>query len=146
MCSHRDLDRTELLHGDLTRRILITFFEVYNELGSGFLESVYRVAFARALRDEGLNVEQEWPIDVFFRHVIVGRFHADLVVNNCVVVELKTVRTLLPEHHAQLIHYLRATTFEVGLLLNFGRSPEYKRLVYSNKNKGSTRVNPRQID
>ena len=130
-----DIDGAELLYGGLTRRIIGTFFMVYNELGTGFLETVYRAALARALHDEGLQVEQEWPIDVFFRNAIVGRFHADLIVETRVILELKAVRTLLPEHHGQLINYLRATTMEVGLLLNFGRSPEFKRLIYSNKTK-----------
>lgn len=123
--------------GELTRRILVAYFAVYNELGSGFLESVYRVALARALEEEGIQVEQEAPIDVFFRKAVVGRFHADLVVEDCVVIEIKAVRALLPAHDAQLIHYLRATTIEVGLLLNFGKTPEFKRLIYSNKRKKS---------
>lgn len=145
MRTDRAVGSTAFPHADVTRRILITFFEVYNELGSGFLESVYRSALARALQDAGLHVEQEWPIDVYFRNALVGRFHTDLLVDNRVILELKTVRTLLPEHHAQLIHYLRATRFEVGLLLNFGRSPEHKRLIYSNENKRSTCANLRQI-
>ncbi len=132
-----DLGSAEFLHGELTHRILVTFFAVYNELGAGFLESVYRVALSRALQEEGLRVEQEWPVDVFFTHAVVARFHADLVVDQRLVLQLKAVRTLLPEHNAQLIHYLRATTFEVGLLLNFGKSPEFKRLVYSNGHKKS---------
>ncbi len=125
----------DLVHGALTNRILRTFFDVYNELGTGFLETVYRAALARALRDAGLEVVVEWPIDVYFRGEIVGRFQADLVVENQIILELKAIRTLLPEHQAQLINYLRATPLEVGLLLNFGKSPEFKRRIYSNKNK-----------
>ena len=74
-----------LLHRDLTHRILVTFFAVYNELGAGFLESVYRVALARALKEDAIRVEEEWRVDVYFRHAIVGRFHADLVVEESVV-------------------------------------------------------------
>lgn len=127
---------TDLIHGELTNRILKTFFQVYNELGTGFLESIYRVAFARALRDSGLQVEPEWPIEVFFRGEVIGRFQADVVVEDLVIVELKAVRLLLPEHQAQVIHYLRASPIEVGLLLNFGKSPQFKRFAYSNANKG----------
>ena len=121
--------------GEVTRRILVTFFDVYNELGAGFLESVYGAALARALTEDGLRVQRECPIDVFFRGDVVGRFHADLVVEERVVLELKVVRALLPEHHAQLINYLRATSFEIGLLLNFGKTPDFKRLIYSNGHK-----------
>ncbi|HVT39136.1 MAG TPA: GxxExxY protein [Gemmatimonadaceae bacterium] len=124
-----------LLHGKLTGRIIIAFFEVYNELGHGFLEVVYHAALARALRDHGLHVDREVPIDVFFRQIVIGRFHADLVVEARVVGELKAVRRILPEHEAQLLHYLRATAMEVGLVLNFGPRPDFKRLIYSNSMK-----------
>jgi GxxExxY protein len=124
-----------LLHGKLTERIIVAFFEVYNELGHGFLEVVYHAALARALRDRGLHVDREVPIDVFFRQAVIGRFHADLVVEARVVVELKAVRRILPEHEAQLLHYLRATAMEVGLVLNFGPRPDFKRLIYSNSMK-----------
>ena len=121
-----------LLHAEITRRVLVTFFEVYNELGAGFLESVYRAALARALTISGAVVDQEVPIDVFFRHAVIGRFYADLVVENRVVVEVKAVRSLVPEHEAQLLHFLRATAMEIGLLLNFGPRPAFQRLIYSN--------------
>ncbi len=125
----------DLIHGRLTNRILRSFFDVYNELGTGFLETVYRAALARALRDAGLQVVVDWPIEVHFRGEIVGRFQGDVVVENQVILELKAIRTILPEHHAQLINYLRATRLEVGLLLNFGKSPEFKRCAYSNTKK-----------
>ena len=121
-----------LLHAEITRRVLVTFFALYNELGTGFLESVYRTALARALTASGAVVDQEVPIDVFFRHAVIGRFYADLVVDNRVIVEVKAVRGFVPEHKAQLLHYLRATAMEVGLLLNFGRRPQFQRLIYSN--------------
>ena len=125
----------DLIHGRLTNRILRSFFDVYNELGTGFLETVYRAALARALRDAGLQVVVDWPIEVHFRGEIVGRFQGDVVVENQVILELKAIRTILPEHHAQLINYLRATRLEVGLLLNFGKSPEFKRFAYSKTKK-----------
>jgi GxxExxY protein len=124
-----------LVHGEITRKILVTFFEVYNELGTGFLESVYHTALSQALTAKGMGVAREVPIDVFFRQAVIGRFYADLVVDDRVIIELKAARTLAPEHHAQLLHYLRATAMEVGLLLNFGPRPQFQRLVFSNSLK-----------
>jgi GxxExxY protein len=97
-------------------------FEVYNELGTGFPESVYHTALAQALAAAPLHIDREVPIDVFFRHAVIGRFAADLVVENRVIVEVMAVRRLLPEHQAQLLHYLRATAMEVGLTSGPGRS------------------------
>jgi GxxExxY protein len=124
-----------LQHGELTRRVIITFFEVYNELGAGFLESVYQVALAQALSAKGVRTDREVPIDVFFRYAVIGRFYADLVVENRVIVEVKAVRCLAREHQTQLLHYLRGTAMEVGLLLNFGVRPQFRRLIYTNDRK-----------
>ncbi len=124
-----------LRDGEVSRRILGSFFDVYNELGTGFLQSVYQASLIEALRATGLHVEREVGIDVYFRTAFVGKFFADLVVENRVVVEIKAVRTLAHEHEGQLIHYLRATTMEVGLLLNFGPSPQFKRKIFSNTHK-----------
>jgi len=108
---------------------------VNNELGDGFLESVYESALYIVLTGYGLCVERQKDISAIFRGDIIGDFKADLIVNEKVIVELKAVRTLDPAHEAQLINYLRATNIEVGLLLNFGRKPEFKRFVYDNKRK-----------
>jgi GxxExxY protein len=124
-----------LVHGETTRKILVTFFEVYNELGTGFLESVYQAALAQALTAKNMRVTREVGIDVFFRHAVIGRFYADLVVDDRVIIEVKAARAIAPEHHAQLLHYLRATAMEVGLLLNFGPQPKFQRLVFSNTSK-----------
>lgn len=122
-------------HAELTRRIIVTFFAVYNELGPGFLESVYRIALSRALAEHGVRTDREVPIDVFFRHAVIGRFYADLVVENRVIVEVKAVRCLAREHQTQLLHYLRGTAMELGLLLNFGPRPQFRRMIYSNERK-----------
>lgn len=135
MTAAADGNPGELRHGTITRPILVTFFEVYNELGSGFLESIYQTAIARALAAKGLRVEREVPIDVFFRCAVIGRCFADLVVEDRVIVEVKAVRRLVPEHEVQLLHYLRATAMEVGLLLNFGPRPQFQRLIFSNARK-----------
>ncbi|BCA80090.1 GxxExxY protein [Desulfuromonas sp. AOP6] len=117
-----------MLLEDLTQRILKTSFQVSNELGSGFLESVYENALLVALRDEGMRASSQVPLNVPFRGVIVGHFVADLVVEDKVLVELKAVKALAPEHVAQVLNYLKATKIEVGLLINFGNPKlEYRR-------------------
>ncbi len=87
------------------------------------------------LRQSRLDVEQQPRIDVHYRGILVGEYFAELVVNNCVIVELKAVPKILPQHEAQLLNYLRATDFEVGLLLNFGPKPTHKRRIYENSRK-----------
>ena len=120
---------------EITNIILGSFYEVYNELDDGFLESVYENALYIVLTGYGLCVEKQKSISVFFRGKVIGDFKADLIVNEKVIVELKAVRTLAPAHEAQLINYLKATNIEVGLLLNFGRKPEFKRFIFDNKRK-----------
>jgi GxxExxY protein len=130
-------------HKETTQRILKVFFEVYNELGCGFLESVYRESMAIALRAAGLDVEKEFPLIARFRGETVGAFKADLVVCGAIIVELKAVRSLGAMHEAQILNYLRASVLEVGLLLNLGPKPQVKRLAFSNLRKGprAARIN-----
>lgn len=125
----------DLKHGLITDKILRVFYEVYNELGHGFLESVYQRSLLLALESVGLNVCSRIAIPVWFRGTQVGRFEADLLVENCVLLELKAVRTLDSSHRTQLMNYLRATEIEVGLLLNFGEKPEFKRVIFDNLKK-----------
>ena len=122
-------------HATLSRRVIGVFYEVYNELGPGFLESVYQRAFAIALADAGLHFEREIPVRVHFRGTPVGDFRPDFVVGQSLLVELKAVRDLATEHQAQLLNYLRASPFEVGLLLNFGLEPTIRRLAFANQRK-----------
>ena len=119
----------------LTRKIIGVFYDVYNELGAGFLESVYQKSLALALESAGFKVCSRVDIPVWFRGQQVGQFEADLLVENCVLLELKAARALDPAHEAQLLNYLRATNIEVGLLLNFGPRPVIKRLAYDNVRK-----------
>jgi GxxExxY protein len=122
-----------LLHEELTAKILSACFEVSNELGSGFLEAVYQNALVIVLRQRGIKVKAQVPISVAFRGEEIGSYYADLLVEDKIIVELKAVSTLAPEHQAQVINYLKATGFEVGLLVNFGRPKlEYKRLEKKN--------------
>ena len=108
---------------------------MYNTLGYGFLEKVYENSLAIELRESGLSVVQQKPISVFYNDTNVGEYFADLLVENAVIVELKSVERLIAAHEAQLLNYLRATNIEVGLLLNFGQSPDQKRKVYTNDRK-----------
>ena len=118
-----------LLYEELTAKILEACFEVSNELGAGFLESVYQKALLIALRDKDLKAQAQYPLQVTFRGESVGEFYADILVEGKVIVELKAVTALAPEHQAQVINYLKATGIEVGLLINFGRPKlEYRRL------------------
>jgi len=128
-------DKRGLRHKELTETIIGVFYEVYNELGHGFLESVYENAFEAALTSKGLDVRRQIEVPVWFRGKKVGNFVADMLIARCVLLELKAVRTLDPSHEAQLLNYLRATEIEVGLLFNFGIKPEFKRLAYDNSRK-----------
>jgi GxxExxY protein len=128
-------DKLRFKHQGLTRKIIGVFYDVYNELGHGFLESVYEAAMLIALREAGLKAEPQLPIAVYFRGTRVGDFRADLLVEDAVLLELKAARALDSSHEAQLLNYLRATEIEAGLLLNFGIEPEFKRLAYDNERK-----------
>jgi GxxExxY protein len=128
-------------HGEITDRVLRVFYEVYNELGGGFLESVYHTAFALALKEVGLLVTSQVAVPVYFRGVMVGDFRADLVINGSVLLELKALQSLDRTHEAQVIHYLRATPLEVALLFNFGPKPQFKRFLLDNEQK-KIRVHP----
>ncbi len=125
-----------LRHQDVTDRILHAFYKkVYHQLGHGFLERVYEQAMAYELRRMGLRVDQQAKIDVHYEGIIVGEYFADLVVEEAVIVDLKAVERLQADHEAQLLNYLRATPYEVGLLLNFGPTPEVRRKIYDNERK-----------
>ena len=135
METDRSSPARDLIARPLTQRVLGVFYDVYNELGFGFLESVYAHAMLIALRDAGVAVERERRVPVFFRGNQIGEYRADLLVADTVILELKTARSIDASHTAQLLHYLRATHFEVGLVLNFGLRPQFKRLVFTNEQK-----------
>jgi len=122
-------------HSELTDLIIAVFYDVYNELGFGFLESVYRNSLRLALMDKGLTVEQEVPVTVFFRGRNVGDFRADLVVNGTILLELKTAEQIVAAHESQVLNYLRSTALELGLILNFGPKPQVRRLLLDNSRK-----------
>ena len=130
-------DPEKFRHRDLTERIIGAFYEVYNELGFGFLESVYHRAMLHALTQAGLLAETEVGLPVYFRGCLVGDFSADIFVERAVILELKAVEELHPAHEAQLLNYLKASPIELGLLLNFGPKPRVRRLIFSNDRKRS---------
>lgn len=122
-----------MIHRELTDKTLKAFYRVYNTLGYGFLEKVYENAMLLELRSMGLDCERQKPIEVFYKEQRVGEYFADLVVEECVILELKAAEGLVEEHEYQLINYLKATDIEVGLLLNFGKKPQFKRKVFTNQ-------------
>ncbi len=127
--------RSILKHGEITDKILAAFYAVYKVLGYGFLEKLYVNALIIELEKLGLKVEHNVPIQVYYAGNVIGEYFADLVVENRVIVEVKAVKALTEEHEAQLLNYLKATEYEVGLLLNFGPKPEKLRRAFDNTRK-----------
>jgi len=130
---------SNFLHSEITDLILKAYYQVYNKLGFGFLEKVYESAMMIELKRLDLKCERQKPITVNYDGIDIGEYFADIIVNDCVIIELKAAENLCPEHEAQLVNYLKATEIEVGLLLNFGKEPKFKRRVltseYKNLNK-----------
>jgi GxxExxY protein len=126
---------TEFIHQELSSEIIKCFYKVYNTLGFGFLEKVYENALRLELIKNGLRVEKQMPITVYYEDHVVGEYFADLVVEKKIILELKAAEDLCEEHELQLINYLKATDYEIGLLLNFGKKPEVRRKIFSNENK-----------
>jgi GxxExxY protein len=124
-----------LLHFDLSQIVIGAFFDTFNELGGGFPEKVVSRALAIAIREKGLTVVQEMELPVWFRGRSIAIFQADLVVENKLIVEVKTAPEIQEFHRVQLLHYLKATDIEVGLIVNFGREPKFRRQVYENSRK-----------
>jgi GxxExxY protein len=116
---------------EISRKILAASFEVYNNLGNGFLEKVYENALMLELKNQGLDCVNQLPVDVVYKDNIVGSYYADIVVENKVIIELKTCKNITDEHRAQILNYLKAVKYKVGYLINFGNESklEYKRMV-----------------
>ena len=119
----------ELLHKNITDIILKSYYKVFNNLGYGFLEKVYENALFYELKKQGLVCEKQKPIKVYYDEIQVGEYYADIIVNECIIIELKAAESLAEEHEFQLINYLKATDIEVGLVLNFGKNPQFKRKI-----------------
>ncbi len=128
-------DERRYKYSELTEQIIGIFYEVYNELGAGFLEKVYEEAMMVIFRERGIAFQQQASIPVWFHGQQIGFYDADLVVNGVVLLELKACKALDSSHEAQLLHYLRSTEIEIGLLLNFGPKPQIRRLAFENERK-----------
>lgn len=124
-------------HSELTGKILGAFFQLHKELGFGFSEKVYESALEVLLTELGMIVARQKEIYVYYHGKVVGEYKADMIVNGVVLLEIKSVETLIDAHDAQLLNYLKATELEVGLLFNFGRQAEFHRKIYDNPRKGS---------
>ena len=130
-----------LKHEELTERIIKVFYSVYNELGHGFLESVYEESMAVCFREAGLRFSRQCAVPVWFHGQKVGEFRADFIVEDAVLLELKALQSLDAMHHAQLVNYLSATELEVGLLLNFGPKPQiHRRMLDNHRKKGLAQI------
>lgn len=124
-----------LLHEELTDAIIKTFYEVYNELGYGFLEKVYQNSLYLELKNKGYKVEAQKKISVYYKGTEVGEYYADLLVEDLIILELKAGDSIVKDFENQILNYLRGTECEVGLLLNFGKKPEFKRKIFENHRK-----------
>jgi GxxExxY protein len=131
-----------MLHAEITSDISNAFYKVYNALGYGFLEKVYKNALAQELTNRGHSVKQQFSIQVYYESKVVGDYFADIIVNDKIILELKTSEIIAKEHEAQLINYLKATRMEIGLLLNFGKTPQFRRKIYTSQKV--IQKNPRQ--
>ena len=120
----------------LTELIIKAFYNTYNTLGHGFLEIVYEKSLLIELRKLGLNALRQQKVEVYYEGLLVGYYLADLIVNQMVIIEVKSAASLHPAHEAQLKNYLRATSIEVGMLFNFGERPQFSRQFFSNDRKG----------
>lgn len=130
---------SKLLHKELTDAIIGIYYNVFNELGYGFLERVYQNAMYAELKHEGFDVDAQRQIKVYYKGILVGDYYADLFVDNCIILELKATEALAEAHELQLLNYLRATNIEIGMQLNFGKKPEFKRLIFTNDRKNLKR-------
>jgi GxxExxY protein len=125
----------EFRHWEITHRIVGVFFEVYSDLGYGYLDSIYSEAMTIALQEAGLRVQPERKVEARFRGRVIGTFRADLLIEGVVLVELKATRSIDSIHIAQLLNYLRCSALETGLILNFGPRPQIRRLIFTNDRK-----------
>ncbi len=124
-----------MLHEEITEKIIKAFYNVYNTLGYGFLERVYENAMVIELGKAEFDIQQQKSINVYYEKKIIGSYYTDIIVNNLVIIELKSAESLCTKHEAQLINYLKATDIEVGLLLNFGKKAEFKRKIFTKDRK-----------
>ena len=126
-------------HQELTKSIIGIYYNVYNELGFGFLEKVYHKSLLIELKKNGYKIDSEKKVNVYYKNEIVGEYIPDIIINDSVIVELKCVEYLTDIHENQLLNYLKATDCEVGLILNFGKDPQFIRKIFTNDLKKKKR-------
>ena len=127
-------------HQELTKSIIGIYYNVYNELGFGFLEKVYHKALLIELKNNGYKIDSEKKVNVYYKNEIVGEYIPDIIINDSVIVELKCVEYLTDIHENQLLNYLKATDCEVGLILNFGKDPQFIRKIFTNDLKKKKKI------
>lgn len=125
----------QFLHKELSNKIIQCFYQVYNTLGFGFLEKVYENALMIEFLKNGIVTQRQKPIKVYYENNPVGDYYADIIVDDSIILELKAAECIIEEHELQLINYLKATNIEIGLLLNFGKTPEFRRKIFTNDRK-----------
>lgn len=126
-------------HQELTKSIIGIYYNVYNELGFGFLEKVYHKALLIELKKNGYKIDSEKKVKVYYKNEVVGEYIPDIIIDDVVIVELKCVEYLTDIHENQLLNYLKATDCEVGLILNFGKDPQFIRKIFTNDLKKNKR-------
>jgi len=126
-------------HQELTKSIIGIYYKVDNELGFGFLEKVYHKALLIELKNNGYKIDSEKKVNVYYKNEIVGEYIPDIIINDSVIAELKCVEYLTDIHENQLLNYLKATDCEVGLILNFGKDPQFIRKIFTNDLKKKKR-------
>jgi GxxExxY protein len=126
-----------LLHEELSNKIIASFFKVYNTMGYGFLEKVYENSLFHELTSQNINAVKQFPIEVYYNKIKVGQYFAYIMADGKIIIEIKAAEGIAEEHELQLINYLKATNIEIGLLLNFGKKPEFRRKIFTNDRKQS---------
>jgi GxxExxY protein len=122
-----------MLLEDLTGKVISAFYKVYNTLGYGFLEKVYERAMYIELKKMGFQCICQNEVNVYYENEVVGVYFSDITVEDCLILELKAAENIGEDHEAQLINYLKASKMEVGLLLDFGKTPQFKRKIYTKR-------------
>ena len=125
-----DTNENEILYKDLSYKIVGIAMRVHSKLGYGFLEKVYENALMVLFRREGIEAKQQVPITVYFEEEVVGNYYADILVEDKVILEIKSVENIIDAHIAQTLNYLKATGLRLAIILNFSKEKlEYKRIV-----------------
>lgn len=121
----------ELIHKELSYKIMNSVMDVHNKLGAGFLEKVYENAIVVKLKKDGIKVTQQAPFKVHFEEEIIGEYYADILVEDKIILEVKCVDKIIDIHRAQVINYLKATGMKLGIIVNFAKPKlEYERIVF----------------